>query len=325
MISLRINELHIKNFLTFEELEISDLKRVNLIAGSNNSGKTALLEAIRILESQGDDTVINNILQNRGSYISGHNDIYENLFNRNAIKASKGGMFSQAKIIKIEINSLEIIRSSNYLPSIEYSLKYNTDQFKKIQSVASPNHPNDKAIYIPYQFSFEKLEELWSNIVLTPKEDDVLKIIQDSIDSSIIRFDISRQKVKVRLSNTEQPVPLDTMGDGVQRILLIALGLANAQSKVLLIDEIEMGLHHTVLEKLWKIIFKYSKLWNIQVFVTTHSQDAIRTFYYVSSEKEYENESAFIRIQKGRTGKSEAIIFDKERLENSIKMELEIR
>ena len=109
------------------------------------------------------------------------------------------------------------------------------------------------------------------------------------------------------------------MGDGIKRILLIALSLANAKNKILLIDEIEMGLHHTVLEKLWKLIFTYAKLWDIQVFVTTHSQDAIRTFYYVASEEEYKNEGKYFRLQKNRANKMEAVPFDLEISNNYLK------
>ena len=36
----------LKNFRCFRELEMTPLDRVNLIAGKNNTGKTALLEAI---------------------------------------------------------------------------------------------------------------------------------------------------------------------------------------------------------------------------------------------------------------------------------------
>ena len=37
---------NIKNFRCFNDLEFKPLERVNLIAGKNNVGKTALLEAI---------------------------------------------------------------------------------------------------------------------------------------------------------------------------------------------------------------------------------------------------------------------------------------
>ena len=41
----------VKNFRCFKDLQINDLGRVNLIAGKNNTGKTALLEAISVLTS----------------------------------------------------------------------------------------------------------------------------------------------------------------------------------------------------------------------------------------------------------------------------------
>ena len=37
---------HVKNFRCFKDLQINDLGRVNLIAGKNNTGKTALMEAM---------------------------------------------------------------------------------------------------------------------------------------------------------------------------------------------------------------------------------------------------------------------------------------
>ena len=45
-----LEELHIRNYRIFKELKNGDqLSRINLIAGSNNSGKTSLLEAIFLL------------------------------------------------------------------------------------------------------------------------------------------------------------------------------------------------------------------------------------------------------------------------------------
>jgi len=37
---------HVKNFRCFDDLQLNDLARVNLIAGKNNTGKTSLLEAL---------------------------------------------------------------------------------------------------------------------------------------------------------------------------------------------------------------------------------------------------------------------------------------
>ena len=53
-----LESLHIQNYRLFKDLKIDKLGQVNLIAGKNNTGKTALLEAIRIQLSGFDVTVL---------------------------------------------------------------------------------------------------------------------------------------------------------------------------------------------------------------------------------------------------------------------------
>ena len=69
------------------------------------------------------------------------------------------------------------------------------------------------------------------------------------------------------------PVPLGSMGDGMLRVLQIILKVFSAQGGFLLIDEFENGLHYSVQEKIWALIFKLAEQLNIQVFATTHSWD----------------------------------------------------
>ncbi len=62
---LRIGSIDIERFRAFRELGIKGLARVNLITGRNNTGKSSVLEALRILASDASPSVINNILQCR--------------------------------------------------------------------------------------------------------------------------------------------------------------------------------------------------------------------------------------------------------------------
>jgi AAA15 family ATPase/GTPase len=48
-----------------------------------------------------------------------------------------------------------------------------------------------------------------------------------------------------------------------------------ADAKVLLIDEIENGLHHSVLPVIWKGLFLAAKEFDVQIFATTHSWECI--------------------------------------------------
>ena len=56
----------LKNFRFFRELQIEPLERVNLIAGKNNTGKTALLEAIFLHLGPNDPTLLLNLNVLRG-------------------------------------------------------------------------------------------------------------------------------------------------------------------------------------------------------------------------------------------------------------------
>lgn len=49
---------HVKNFRCFKDLQINDLGRVNLIAGKNNTGKTALMEAMHVLAGSYDGRIL---------------------------------------------------------------------------------------------------------------------------------------------------------------------------------------------------------------------------------------------------------------------------
>ncbi|MCY4304500.1 MAG: AAA family ATPase [Aestuariivita sp.] len=86
------------------------------------------------------------------------------------------------------------------------------------------------------------------------------------------------RRMVAKLNSTPQPVPLKRLGDGVQRLLGIALALANCQNGILLIDEVENGIHYSILPKLWDMIFKTAQEGNIQVIAATHSWDCISSF-----------------------------------------------
>ncbi|HEU0073695.1 MAG TPA: AAA family ATPase [Dehalococcoidia bacterium] len=72
-----------------------------------------------------------------------------------------------------------------------------------------------------------------------------------------------------------RPVPLPLMGEGMVHLASIILQIANAPGGVVLIDEIENGFHHSVINKVWTAVAEASRLFNTQVFATTHSYECI--------------------------------------------------
>lgn len=150
---------------------------------------------------------------------------------------------------------------------------------------------NDKILSDNFQFiktasiDREINGQLFDEITLTDKERyviEALKIIEPKTERiAFIEKDTGRNNKRtaiIKLMDSKELYPLKSMGDGINRILTIILALVNSENGYLMIDEFENGLHYTVQEQLWRIIFKLSKDLNIQVFVTTHSEDCISAF-----------------------------------------------
>jgi AAA15 family ATPase/GTPase len=81
----------------------------------------------------------------------------------------------------------------------------------------------------------------------------------------------------VKLNGVDQPIPIGSLGDGAWRMLALAIALSRSKDSLLLIDEIDTGLHYTVMADMWKLVADTAKDLNVQVFATTHSSDCIRS------------------------------------------------
>jgi hypothetical protein len=79
-------------------------------------------------------------------------------------------------------------------------------------------------------------------------------------------------------------IPMPLMGEGVRRVLSIVLAIANAPGGVVLMDEIENGLHYSVQKDVWKAIAHAARQANAQIFATTHSWECIEAAHHAFKE-----------------------------------------
>ena len=63
------------------------------------------------------------------------------------------------------------------------------------------------------------------------------------------------------------------------RIVRLMLAIANSPGGVVLVDEVENGIHHSVLSKVWKSIATAAERFDTQIFATTHSYECIEKAY----------------------------------------------
>ncbi len=175
-----------------------------------------------------------------------------------------------------------------------------------------------------------KIAQLFDKITFTEKEYSVIKALQ-IIEKDIERLGFIgespyRDRVPiVKLKGSDKRFPLKSMGDGINHILSIILALVNCENGCLLIDEIDNGLHYSVQENLWKVIFELSKKLNIQVFATTHSNDCINSFTEVLQESDNASMGSYYRIQKRKSGKIELVEYNAEELYSASKHNSERR
>ena len=328
--------LGIRNYRNLKSLDIERLARVNLIAGKNNTGKTSLLEAVSLYAAGGDTEWIFELLSIRDEYqwserenilrrnIDSYRAIfYQRIFNDTKVEIGDLSKGSRQKLT-IRIYEREILdksTSSHPNPNIVLSIELNDvhaegslhqDLSSGIRdSSASSLYMLDKKFQLStsdFQFVstsdnlVDSNSSLWSNVALKDEEGwvvEALKIIEPSI-VRIAFIDTEFENVHraiVKTKNQKETLPLQSMGDGMNRILTIILALVNAGDGYLLIDEFENGLHHTVQEDLWKIIFKLAKELNVQVFATTHSDDCIHAFENVLNDGN-QDEGQYFRLEK---------------------------
>jgi AAA15 family ATPase/GTPase len=320
-----IDSLHIQNYRLFKDLKIDKLGQVNLIAGKNNTGKTALLEAIRILKNNMRYEIIANILYMRDDLDKSKPfDSLISLFG----SSEPSHAFSDSSNLKytFKINELEwyIIDLNGVRIRIKDPVTKDSIILADSRNFSNYEYPNDETIYIPFKNNLDLniktnyWEKIEFNTYERQKVVDFLNIISPN---KISQISISNGIVRLKLEDGSIE-KLTKWGDGASRLLTIALALVNAKDKTLLIDEFEVGLHHSVQEQLWEIIFKYAKEWSIQVFVTTHSQDTIENFYYVANK--YDDMGKYFVLSKVNDN-IEAVNYDLKEMKLALETNLELR
>ncbi len=175
-----------------------------------------------------------------------------------------------------------------------------------------------------------EVEALWSSISLTNLETnviDALKIIDKRIERVNLLSDPNRGKPleripKVKIEGIAEPLFFRSFGDGMNRLFGIALALVNAKDGMLLIDEVENGLHYSVQPDVWKLIFETARNLNVQVFATTHSWDCIKAFQKAAAESP--EDGLLVRLAE-RESNIIADVFSEKELGIATKRQIELR
>jgi len=192
----------------------------------------------------------------------------------------------------------------------------------------------------PGMLSNDLITKLWDNVVIESEENFVIETLRLIVGENLEKimsisggYDLFRgyplraysrsdRRLIAKLTTQRRPIPLKRLGDGVQRLLGIAVALANCQNGILLIDEVENGIHYSLQEDLWRMIFTAAKKRNVQVVAATHSWDCINGFAKAANES---NEVGILYRLNDNNGKIIPVQYSEEELEVAAAQTIEVR
>ena len=119
-------------------------------------------------------------------------------------------------------------------------------------------------------------------------------------------------------------LPLHNLGGGVVRLTRLLLNFFTSRNGLLLTDEIENGIHHSVLLDVWSSSRRWMHEWNVQLVATTHSDECIRSAMEIFSDTP-EDLSIHRIFMNEETGNVDAVTFSGDSLEGARDLNLEVR
>jgi AAA domain, putative AbiEii toxin, Type IV TA system len=352
---------------------MADLGRVNLLVGTNNCGKTSVLEAINILSDFGSPMALWKTMVRRGETRDDTEEAEVDLSHifhghqlapgasfviagQNATSGSRleariserdpsekstpslrrsrqaelgfarpedesGGLGSMALGLNWSMNSapynLKIPLTRRGGLAGEYISTSRSDDVPMVSFVTTESLTRTQVV------------QLLEDAVLTSDEDTVLAALH-TIEPAIERIapvgsttrrrfgGFDRGGIAVKLGG--QRVPIGSLGDGIWRLLGIALSLVKAKNGVLLVDEIDTGLHYSVLSDLWRLVYETATRLDVQVFATTHSRDCFESLAAISHA-----EGSDVTIQRIERGRTLAVALSEPEIREAARRGIEVR
>ncbi|MBI5570979.1 MAG: AAA family ATPase [Desulfomonile tiedjei] len=372
----------VKNYRCFKDLTVGPLERVNLIAGKNNVGKTALLEAIWLFQEYLTPPVEILVPLFRGLDSLGPRDLMASLFinfeDTETIEMLVGHPDDRSARLRLTVSrAREAFDIAPFRITVSEPAERAEDSSNRKHSVGNdPSHPQQDLrtptgafppeVILQHEYqspdglatgglmgvSSEGLRRAFSigagqtrvpflvgNREINPldlaekwseraelgddkKVIETLRIIQPDLRGLRVLYKKRKPIIEVDLG-VERLMPLALSGDGMRSLLLFAVLLLQAKGGVFLVDEIENGLHHSVMKDVWKALAASARSFDVQIFATTHSHECIRAAHEAFCESpEYD----FRMHRLDRIDDTiQSVTYDKETLGYSLEAGWEVR
>ena len=351
-----LTNVNIKNFRGINKIEINNFKTINIFLGKNNCGKTSILEAVFLIIGMS-NPVFNISINNFRDYIHHETDGFRLIFKdldydppveisardkKNNIRqleirpffSSKNGLQNSMQN-KISTNSISDVHDITGLKlnfSInkikhEAKIEINFQHPVNYNQVLSQKYDESyKATYITPKINNLNLDKRIEKIIVNKKQDLLISSLKN-IDPNITSISLGTNgRVYFDINGIDKLIPVNIMGDGVRRILSILTTIIDTKNGIVIIDEIENGLHYSSLFTLWESLLNAAIENNVQIFISSHNYEILKNLNDLVKNKDKATKDCITCYSIKRTQKLiKAYQYNFDDFNNAITEGIEIR
>ncbi len=372
-----LEQVKILRYRGLSDLKLDRLGKFNLLLGSNDVGKTSVLEAIFLLTGISNLDLPMGVQGWRELPIKKFEDLrllFHNLDPDHPIEIecrSHGAVKWRHLKISARVNEIEISAETpfgkgggnsnshmrersmpnasqassvippgrqllNYVGSIQFrqgetstflgTIRVNegTIELKGDSSTKSANELTLPARYVSPGPGYDA--DAFGALVIRKKVARLVSFMQN-INDRIADISTSGNLVYADIG-LDQMVPLNVFGSGMVRAVNILAHLMLGNERLLMIDELENGLHYTAVNPLLRVLLSLSQDSDVQVIASTHSVGVLKSLLDVLGEDKFakhRSTTLCYSLQRDCNRRVHPYRYDYEQFEHCIEHGVEIR
>lgn len=355
-----VRDICVKNFKGFRNIKIEGMTPITLLGGRNCVGKTAVLEAMFLFFSRYSPIAFIQQLGFRSMMVQRHTseDVWRHLFYQfdmkkvieiDILREAKGTQqkehlelqyikehLTQGVLTDEDVPENQTSNIPMLIPAIKLTYRKDALQDEHFAMMRGRNialefqgrvpEESQTVIFLGARNSDDDAERL-SNIDRLNQKEIVVKTLQ-IIDERVKDLSVIVENGKGFIYadiGLSRKIPVRLMGDGIGRVLSFILRIIELEDGIVFIDEIENGIHYSVLPKFWARIGKIAREFRCQIIATTHSYECIQALADYSTRINQPHDCAYIRLEQGSDGNVYAENFSEEDMRLAIKLDMEVR
>lgn len=313
--AIHVRNVTIDAYRGISNLKLENLNHINVLTGDNNSGKTSVMEILSYIDSpECISTWVSSSRRNSGQKTLFYNYFYnmfpideDNKVIQFGYMNNKGeytDIILKAYIEETQIPEDEMLRLNGYLRTgskrqensvvetkcmhlgVEVNgLRVNEYALFDFQTRLSMYKPKDAGVVniVSVSPTSHATGMLYLREILEDPElyTEMLNVLQE-FDEDIISINVANVDEYSRIpeymilsKRHNSALPLNVYGDGMKKAILMLSAVIKAKGGILLLDEFETAIHTSAMEPVFSWILRSARKLDVQLFLTSHSKEAI--------------------------------------------------